>query len=363
MFQHAFRQFVFAAAVLALVSAIPTGELEERASCTISSVSTASSISSCSSVTIKAFTVPSGSTLTLSPKSGATITMAGDITFAKTSSDGPLFTIDGDDVTFDGAGYSFDGNGAKYWDGEGTNGGVDKPHPFLKFKGSGTYSDFTVLNSPAQAVSIGNSDGLVFDSITIDNSDGDDDDLGHNTDGFDVSADDVTIQNSVVKNQDDCIAINDGSNIVFKNNKCSGGHGISIGSISSGKSVTDVTISGNTVTDSMYGFRIKVKASATSASVSGITYSGNTLSGIDEYGVLITQSYPDDEGTPGTGGPISDVNFTGSTTTIKVGDDATRLAVDCGACSGTWDFSKLKITGGSAGTVDSDDATISGGSY
>ena len=43
--------------------------------------------------------------------------------------------------------------------------------------------------------------------------------------------------------------------ISFKNNKCSGGHGISIGSISSGKSVTDVTISGNTVTDSMYGFR------------------------------------------------------------------------------------------------------------
>ncbi len=61
MFKHAFRQFVFTAAVLALVSAIPTGELEERASCTISSVSTASSISSCSSVTISAFTVPSGS--------------------------------------------------------------------------------------------------------------------------------------------------------------------------------------------------------------------------------------------------------------------------------------------------------------
>ncbi len=32
--------------------------------------------------------------------------------------------------------------------------------------------------------------------------------------GFDVSADDVTIQNSIVKNQDDCIAINSGSNIV-----------------------------------------------------------------------------------------------------------------------------------------------------
>ncbi|KAK0452733.1 glycoside hydrolase family 28 protein [Desarmillaria tabescens] len=345
MFQHAFHQFVFTTVVLALMSAIPTGELEEHASCMISSVLSASSILSCSSVTISAFTVPSRS---------MTIIMAGDITFAKTSSDRPLFTINGDDITFNGMGYSFDGNSAKYWDGEGTNGSVDKPHPFLKFKGSGTYSNFTVLNSPAQAISIGNSDSLVFDSITIHRipliwHDGDDDDLGHNTDGFDVSANDVTIQNSVVKNQDDCIAINDGSNIIFKNNKCLGSHGILIGSISSGKSVTDVTISGNTVMDSMYGFRIKVKASATSMSVSSITYSGNTLSGINEYGVLITQSYPDDEGTPGTGGPILDINFTRSTTTIKVGDDAKHLAVDCGACSGTWDFSKLKITGRSAG--------------
>ncbi|KAK0466717.1 glycoside hydrolase family 28 protein [Desarmillaria tabescens] len=352
MFGHAFYQFIFTAAVLALVSALPAEDLEARASCVVDSVSAASSISSCSAVTINAFTVPSGSTLTLSPKAGATVTMAGDITFAKTSSSGPLFTIDGDN-----------GNGASYWDGQGTNGGVTKPHPFLKFKGSGTYSSFTVLNSPAQAISIGNSDGLTFDSITVDNSAGDTSSLGHNTDGFDVSADDVTIKNSVVKNQDDCIAINSGSNIVFQNNQCSGGHGISVGSISTGKTVTGVTVSGNTVTNSMYGLRIKVKADATSASVSGVTYSGNTISGITKYGVLISQSYPDDAGTPGTGGPISGVSFTGSATTVKVGDKAKRLTVDCGNCSGKWDFSKLTVTGGSAGTIASNSATISGGSY
>ena len=58
-------------------------------------------------------------------------------------------------------------------------------------------------------------------------------------------------------NQDDCVAINKGTNIVFKGNTCSGGHGISIGSISDDKVVSGVTISGNTVTDSMYGMRIK----------------------------------------------------------------------------------------------------------
>ncbi|KIY42998.1 glycoside hydrolase family 28 protein [Fistulina hepatica ATCC 64428] len=347
----------------AVASATPTPTIEERASsCTVTAYSGFSSISSCSTVTIEALTVPSGETVSVSPKSSATIEMKGDITFAYTSSDGPLFTIDGDDITFTGNGYTFDGNGADYWDGEGTDGGVAKPHPLLK-QGSGTYSDFTVLNTPAQAISIGNSDGLTFDSITVDNSDGDTDDLGANTDGFDVSADDVTIKNSVVKNQDDCLAINDGSDIVFEDNKCSGGHGISIGSISSDDTVSSVTISGNTVTDSMYGLRIKAKASATDASVSGVTYSGNTISGIDKYGVLITQSYPDDFGTPGTGCSFSDINFTGSTTTVTVEDDAKRLAIDCGDCSGTWDFSELKITGGEAGTIDSDDATISGGSY
>ena len=82
-----------------------------------------------------------------------------------------------------------------YWDGEGTNGGVDKPHPFVKFKGYGTFSDFTVKNSPAQAISVGTTGGsAVFDSVTVDNSAGDAGDLGHNTDGFDVSASDVTIQ-------------------------------------------------------------------------------------------------------------------------------------------------------------------------
>ncbi len=63
MFGHAFYQFIFTATVLALVSALPAEDLEARASCVVDSVSAASSISSCSAVTINAFTVPSGSKL------------------------------------------------------------------------------------------------------------------------------------------------------------------------------------------------------------------------------------------------------------------------------------------------------------
>lgn len=186
----------------------------------------------------------------------------------------------------------------------------------------GTLENLTVLNSPAHAISVANKAALTIQGVTVDNSAGDYSALGYNTDvclhrcaflinfsrgpldlvhqGFDVSANDVTIKNCVVKNQDDCIAINSGSNIILQNNQCYSGHGISIGSISSGMTVSGVTISGNTVTNSMYGLRIKVQAAATSGSVSSVTYSGNTVSGISKYGILITQSYPADFGSPGT---------------------------------------------------------------
>jgi galacturan 1,4-alpha-galacturonidase len=73
----------------------------------------------------------------------------------------------------------------------------------------------------------------------------------------------VTIEDSTVINQDDCIAINKGSNIIFKGNSCTGGHGISIGSISSGVTVSGVQILNNVVKNNQNGLRIKTDASAT----------------------------------------------------------------------------------------------------
>jgi len=269
-------------------------------------------------------------------------------------------------MVFNGGDHKINGNGALYWDGQGTNGGVAKPHPFLKLKGSGTFEDVTVLNTPAQAVSVGTSGTTVISGVTVDNSAGDAGALGHNTDGFDISASDVTLSKVVVKNQDDCVAINSGDTIVIEDSTCSGGHGISIGSIASGKVVSNVKIARNTViggASGLYGLRIKVDANATGASVSGVTYEANTISGITEYGVLITQSYPDDDGTPGTGAPISGIAFNGGTTNVSVLSKAHTLVVDCGACSGTWDFSGLVATGGVGHIIAANKAVISGGTY
>lgn len=67
----------------------------------------------------------------------------------------------------------------------------------------------TIKNTPVQAISV-QSDNLLIEGVTIENSDGDDNG-GHNTDGFDIGESTyITISNAVVKNQDDCIAIDSG---------------------------------------------------------------------------------------------------------------------------------------------------------
>jgi len=162
---------------------------------------------------------------------------------------------------------------------------------------------------------------------------------------------------------DDCLAINRGTNIVFTGNSCTGGHGISVGSISSNTVVSTVTISNNVVTNNVNGLRIKTDATATGSTVSNVVYSGNKLSGITGFGVLIDQSYPAVLGTPGTGVIIDGVTFSG-TNTISVGSTGHRVEVNCGStssCIGTWNFAGLTVTGGTGSTVKN--APVTGGSF
>jgi len=334
---------------------------------TISSLDDVTDAVECTTVNVNSFTVPAGETFTLSLLSGTTVNINGDIAFGNETWSGPLFEVKGDDITFNGNGYRFDGGGPYYWDGEGTDGGVTKPHPMMKLEISGTMTDVYVVNSPAQCFSVSNTGPLTLSDITVDNSQGNEpnsasgsDPAGANTDGFDVAGSDLLITKSTVINQDDCLAINSGSNITFSDNSCADGHGISIGSISSDKTVSDVIISGNTVTNSQQGLRIKSDADATDSSVSSVTYSNNKATGITKYGVLITQSYPDSVGTPGTGTIFSGISFTGGSTTVEVESSAEMVAVDCGSgsCTGTWDWSDLSTSGGEDGAITN--ADISG---
>lgn len=190
---------------------------------------------------------------------------------------------------------------------------------------------------------------LVFRyDVTLDNSDGDSQG-GHNTDAFDVgSSTGVYISGAIVKNQDDCLAINSGTNITFTGGQCSGGHGLSIGSVGGrdDNTVKTVRILNSSISNSQNGVRIKTVYGAT-GSVSDVKYEGITLSGITKYGVVIEQDYENGSptGTPTAGVPITNLSLNGVTGSVT--SSATNVYILCakGACS-NWTWTNVSVKGG-----------------
>ncbi|MCJ1447943.1 MAG: Polygalacturonase 2 [Stictis urceolatum] len=327
--------------------------LEKRASCIFTAASAVSaSKKSCATIVVSGITVPSGTTLDLTKlNDGTHVIFEGTTTFGYKEWEGPLVSVSGTDISVTGAsGHVIDGNGAKWWDGEGSNGGKTKPKFFYAHSMTNSLIDgLNVKNTPVQGFSINGASNLTLNGITIDNSAGDGSNGGHNTDAFDVgSSDGVTISGANVKNQDDCLAINSGSNIIFTGGTCSGGHGLSIGSVGgrSDNDVENVTIENSSVSNSENGIRIKTVYDAT-GSVKGVTFKDIKLSGITKYGIVFEQDYENGSptGTPTTGVPITDLTV--SSVTGSVGSSATDIYILCGkgSCS-DWTWSGVSITGG-----------------
>ena len=138
---------------------------------------------------------------------------------------------------------------------------------------SSSITGITIKDSPVQVFSINGAQDLALNDITIDDSAGDAGELAHNTDAFDIgSSSGVSITGANVKNQDDCLAVDSGSvssrflqsrgllndmyqDISFTGGTCSGGHGLSIGSVGgrSDNQVSNVLISNSTVSHSDNG--------------------------------------------------------------------------------------------------------------
>ncbi|KAF2087956.1 glycoside hydrolase family 28 protein [Saccharata proteae CBS 121410] len=338
-------------------------KLENRAdSCTFTDASAASeSKADCSTIILSAITVPAGETLDMTDlNDGTYVEFQGETTWEYDEWDGPLVSFSGSDITITGAsGHTLNGNGAAWWDGEGSNGGTTKPKFFYAHSlKSSIISGLNIKNTPVQCFSVNSAEDLTIENVTIDNSDGDEEDddgdaLGHNTDAFDVgSSNGVYISGATVYNQDDCLAINSGTNITFTGGYCSGGHGLSIGSVGGrdDNTVSTITISDSTVTNSANGIRIKTVYDAT-GEVADVTFSGITISSISDYGIVIEQDY--ENGSP-TGTPTDGITISGLTVsdvTGSVSDDATPIYILCGDDSCTdWTWSGVDITGGDDST-------------
>ncbi|KAH8585650.1 putative extracellular polygalacturonase [Bisporella sp. PMI_857] len=362
-FTSAIAAALVATSVLAAPSApqiTPAASLEKRASCTFSGSTGASlaskSKASCATIVLSNVAVPSGTTLDLTKLNDNTqVIFQGTTTFGYEEWSGPLVSVSGKGIQVTGAsGSVLNGDGARWWDGEGSNGGKTKPKFFYahSLTGNSKISGITIKNSPVQVFSINSASDLTLDKITIDNKDGDSGG-GHNTDAFDVgSSTNIVISGATVYNQDDCLAVNSGTSITFTGGYCSGGHGLSIGSVGgrSDNTVSGVTISNSQVVNSQNGVRIKTVSGAT-GSVSGVTYSGITLSGITKYGIVIEQDYENGSptGTPTNGVPITGLTLSKVTGTVT--SSATDIYILCasGACS-NWKWSGVSVTGGKTST-------------
>lgn len=341
------------------LNAAPVEEsLAERSSytsCTITSFnSLAAAKKSCSTITIGDLTVPAGQTLDLTglPK-GTKVLFTGRVTFGYKAWVGPLVSVSGTNITVSGTPDSLlDGCGPSYWDGLGGNGGKAKPKFFFAHKMiDSKISGLNILNTPVHCFSIGNSQNLLIDSVKIDNKAGYGPKGGHNTDAFDVgNSDRITINKAIVYNQDDCLAVNSGTNIKFTNGYCSGGHGVSIGSVGGRDNniVSNVTVSNTTIVDSENGVRIKTVYGATGC-VSNITYSDITLKNITRYGIVIRQDYQNGSptGNPTAGVPIENLKLKNVKGTVN--KNATQKFILCASCH-NFTFTDVSITNGLCST-------------
>ncbi|KAI1310973.1 glycoside hydrolase [Xylaria venustula] len=309
---------------------------------------------SCSTIVLSSLQVPGGETLNLEDlNDGTTVVFEGTTTFGYAEWEGSLFSVSGNGITVKGAeGSVLDGQGALYWDGQGGSGGVTKPKFFkANHLNDSVLETITIKNAPKNSFSLNYVYNLTVKDVTIDDRDGES--LGKNTDGFNINnADGVTITGAQVWNQDDCVAINSGSNIYFGSGFCSGGHGLSIGSVG-GQTVnvvSNVTFADSTVQKSQQSVRIKTISGAT-GTVEDITYRNIFLdgAGVDadysDYGIIVTQSYNGDAGEPTNGVLVTGLvlqNVTGT-----VGSDALDVYIECGvgSCS-DWTWTDVSITGG-----------------
>ncbi|KAF7591359.1 hypothetical protein BBP40_001637 [Aspergillus hancockii] len=330
--------------------------------CTVTEyASISSAVASCSNIVLSDIYAPPSSTIDLqSLQTGAAVIFAGKTTFGDTvDSDFDPIVISGTSVTITGAdGHVIDGNGEAYWDGEGSNGGSDKPDHFIVIKDmyNSRIENLYIQNWPVHCFEIESTEHLTISGLTLNNSAGDvansNSDgkaAAHNSDGFDIKESSYfTLENTWVHNQDDCVAVTSGTDIVVDGMYCYGGHGLSIGSIGgkSDNTVNGVTFSNSQVINSENGCRIKCNSGET-GEVYNIRYENITLSGITDYGIDVQQDYLNGgpTGEPTNGVTIANVTFVDVTGTMSEGQNYYIL---CGSdsCS-NFVFDGVDITGGS----------------
>ncbi|HEY1718361.1 MAG TPA: glycosyl hydrolase family 28 protein [Verrucomicrobiae bacterium] len=202
------------------------------------------------------------------------------------------------DVEISGSG-TIDGQGAAWWLAFNSN-GVSRPN-FIQFSSSSRIliQGVTLQNPPTFHIMIKNNNAnITVQDITI-NTPG----TSPNTDGFDIASTNVLIQNSYVSDGDDNIEIGGSqlaAEITVTNCTFGTGHGVSIGSITSG-GVSNLTVINCTFNGTEYGLRLKSDNSGSGGGAGGLCqnlfYANIGMTNIT-VAPLVLYSYYEEIGTP-----------------------------------------------------------------
>jgi polygalacturonase len=149
-----------------------------------------------------------------------------------------------------------------------------------------------------------------------------------------ASTNDTIVRDSIVINQDDCVAVTSGNNIQVNNMYCNGSHGLSIGSVGgkSNNNVTNISFTNSVVLNAENGARIKSNSNTTGF-ISNILYENIRVENISIYGIDIQQDYLN--GGP-TGNPTNGVmiqNITIRNVTGTATEEARNYYILCGESS------------------------------
>jgi len=268
-----------------------------------------------------------------------------------------FFQLGGNDVNVFGGG-TIDGNGQIWYDLYAQNDLILRPVLFgVIGLHNSTISNLVLRHSPTYYYFVANSTNVVFDGINISGF-STSVNVAKNTDGWDTyRSEDITIQNSIINNGDDCVSFKPNStNILVQNLFCNGSHGISVGSLGQYVGefdiVSDVYVFNVSLHNTSDGARVKVwpgspaelsgdlQGGGGEGRVNNITYDTISVDNTD-YAIEVDQCYGQNNLTlclefPSTV-TISNVvfkNFTGKTSTKFGAQIGTFACSDDMVCSG-----------------------------
>nr|AHG54214.1 polygalacturonase 9 [Lygus lineolaris] len=243
-------------------------------------------------IVIKNLVVPAGKMLDLTNlQQGTVIEFEGRLTFGYQEWDGTMIRIKGKNIRVVGKpGNLLDGEGHRWWDKKGGNGGKKKPRFIEVNLEDSLVTGLNIKNPPRHCFVANYCKNVRIEYVNIDIKDGDTKG-GHNTDGFGVGgSQNVTVANCKVHNQDDCFCTGSGSDTIFENNVCTGGHGISIGSMGNGQKVERVLVRNCQIIRNTNGIRIKSRKGETGL-VRDVTFENIEMKDISKYGIIIQANY------------------------------------------------------------------------